>query len=64
MYDFGIDELGPYYTMEMLDGTDLRARCPLPWREVCTYLRDVAFPSACFTAAGSSTATSPSATFG
>lgn len=42
VYDFGVDELGPYYTMEMLDGADLRARCPLPWRDVCTYLRDVA----------------------
>lgn len=42
VYDFGIDELGPYYTMEMLDGSDLRARCPLPWRDVCRYLRDVA----------------------
>ncbi|HEY6880855.1 MAG TPA: serine/threonine-protein kinase, partial [Polyangiales bacterium] len=42
VYDFGVDEEGPYYTMELLDGTDLRAKCPVPWRDVCSYLRDVA----------------------
>ncbi|HEY6878068.1 MAG TPA: protein kinase [Polyangiales bacterium] len=42
VYDFGVDERGPYYTMELLDGADLRSKCPLPWREVCAYLRDVA----------------------
>lgn len=42
VYDFGVDDLGPYYTMELLDGADLRATSPLPWREVCAYLRDVA----------------------
>ncbi|HEY6880785.1 MAG TPA: protein kinase [Polyangiales bacterium] len=42
VYDFGVDALGPYYTMELLDGADLRAKCPLPWREVCAHLRDIA----------------------
>ncbi|HEY6881900.1 MAG TPA: serine/threonine-protein kinase, partial [Polyangiales bacterium] len=42
VYDFGVDELGPYYTMELLDGSDLRGKCPLPWRDVCAYMRDVA----------------------
>ena len=30
VYDYGVDETGPYYTMELLDGGDLRARAPLP----------------------------------
>ncbi|HEY6881516.1 MAG TPA: protein kinase, partial [Polyangiales bacterium] len=42
VYDFGVDEGGAYYTMELLEGADLRSKCPLPWREVCAYLRDVA----------------------
>ena len=42
VYDFGIDELGPYYTMELLDGEDLRERAPLPWQEACAILRDIA----------------------
>jgi tRNA A-37 threonylcarbamoyl transferase component Bud32 len=35
VHDFGIDECGPYYTMELLDGGDVRSRAPLPWREAC-----------------------------
>src|SRR5215204_4569626 len=31
VYDYGIDQSGPYYTMELLEGTDLRERSPLPW---------------------------------
>jgi Protein kinase domain/AAA ATPase domain len=42
VYDYGFDSDGPYYTMELLDGEDLRARCPLPWRVACGYVRDVA----------------------
>jgi hypothetical protein len=42
VYDFGVDPTsGPYYTMELLDGGDLRARAPLPWREASTLLFDV-----------------------
>ncbi len=41
VYDYGVDETGPYYTMELLDGGDLRARAPLPWRQACTLLSGV-----------------------
>src|SRR5690348_8107222 len=42
VYDYGIDERGPYYTMELLDGADLESGGKLPWREVCAVLHDVA----------------------
>ena len=42
VYDYGVDETGPYYTMELLDGGDLRSRAPLPWREACSLLCGVA----------------------
>ncbi|MFT3926830.1 MAG: AAA family ATPase [Myxococcales bacterium] len=35
-------EVGPYYVMELLEGEDLRSAAPLPYREACLYLRDVA----------------------
>ena len=38
VYDYGVDETGPYYTMELLDGGDLRSRAPLPWRQACALL--------------------------
>ncbi len=41
VYDFGRDEIGPYYTMELLDGGDLRELAPMPWRQACSLLRDV-----------------------
>jgi hypothetical protein len=41
VYDFGVDPRGPYYTMEWLDGEDLQALAPLPWREVCVLGRDI-----------------------
>jgi hypothetical protein len=41
VYDYGIDAGNAYYTMELLDGKDLRERSPLPWREVCALLFDV-----------------------
>ncbi|HMJ11055.1 MAG TPA: serine/threonine-protein kinase, partial [Polyangiaceae bacterium] len=41
VYDYGLDEAGPYYTMELLDGGDLLDRSPLPWREACRLLLDV-----------------------
>jgi hypothetical protein len=40
-HDFGIDEHGPYYSMELLEGQDLHALSPLPWREACSLMRDV-----------------------
>ena len=42
VYDFGVDRSGAYYTMELLEGHDLHGQGPLPWREVCALLRDVA----------------------
>jgi hypothetical protein len=42
VYDYGVDHDVPYYTMELLDGRDLRDLSPLPFREACLYLRDVA----------------------
>jgi hypothetical protein len=42
VFDHGLDDLGPYYTMELLSGRDLRQVAPLPYREACSVLRDVA----------------------
>ncbi len=42
VYDYGITPEGvSYYTMELLDGGDLRERAPLPWREACRLSFDV-----------------------
>src|ERR1041385_4559626 len=41
VYDYGVGEAGPYYTMELLDGGDLRERTPVPWRDACVMLYDV-----------------------
>src|SRR5262245_38571572 len=35
-FDFGHDHGKPYYTMEVLDGGDLRELAPMPWQEACT----------------------------
>ena len=42
VYDYGVEHGDPYYTMELLDGHDLAELSPLPYREACGYLRDVA----------------------
>ncbi len=42
VFDYGVDEVGPYYTMELLEGQDLRKAAPKPYREACLLLRDVA----------------------
>lgn len=42
VHDYGVMQGTPYYTMELLDGKDLRALAPLPWRQACALLRDVA----------------------
>lgn len=43
VYDYGVDPgLGPFYTMELLAGQDLRDLAPLPYSEVCALLVDVA----------------------
>lgn len=41
VYDFGTDEASRYYTMELLDGNDLRDRAPLTWRDACAVAYDV-----------------------
>jgi hypothetical protein len=41
-YDYGSDERGPFYTMELLDGSDVSRLAPMPWEMVCRVLRDVA----------------------
>ena len=42
VYDYGIDDGRPFYTMELLDGTDLRELAPVSWPRACAVLRDVA----------------------
>lgn len=42
VYDYGVYRGRPYYTMELLDGQDLRQLAPLPYRRACAYLRDIA----------------------
>lgn len=42
VYDYGIDADGPYYTMELLEGSDMRELSPMPVAKACRYLRDVA----------------------
>src|SRR5262245_8004194 len=42
VFDYGFTGDGPYYTMELLDGQDLQQLSPLPYREACRHLRDVA----------------------
>ncbi|MFI5306097.1 MAG: protein kinase [Polyangiales bacterium] len=42
VHDYGVDGGRPYYTMELLDGSDLRELAPLPWVRACRLLRDVA----------------------
>src|SRR5437773_358939 len=41
-YDYGVDGSDAYYTMELLDATDLRDCGVLPWQRACALLRDVA----------------------
>jgi hypothetical protein len=42
VFDYGVDEEGPYYTMELLSGHDMQEAAPLPYRDACLQLRDVA----------------------
>jgi serine/threonine protein kinase/tetratricopeptide (TPR) repeat protein len=41
VYDFGKDDGSPYYTMELLEGGDLRGLAPIPWKRACALLYDV-----------------------
>ena len=42
VYEYGLDESGPYYTMELLGGEDLEQAGRLPWKVACALLHDVA----------------------
>lgn len=43
VYDFGLTDTGKrYYTMEILPGDDIVQVSPLPWREACRHIRDIA----------------------
>ena len=42
VYDYGVDGDDPYYTMELLDGSDLREQGQVPWQQACRLLCDVA----------------------
>ena len=42
VFEYGRDPRGAFYTMELLEGEDLKECAPLPWREACLYLRDAA----------------------
>jgi hypothetical protein len=41
VYDYGVDDLGAHYTMELLSGGELQGLAPLPWQRVCRIGRDV-----------------------
>jgi len=41
VHDFGVDEVGPFYTMELLEGADLYSLAPLDWRACCALIRDI-----------------------
>ena len=42
VHDYAVDADGPYYTMELLTGQDLRELGKQPWRKGCALLRDIA----------------------
>jgi hypothetical protein len=42
VHDYGMADGAPYYTMELLDGSDVRELSPMPWRRACQLLCDVA----------------------
>ena len=42
VFDYGLDEDGAFYTMELLEGRDLMGAAPMGWRDTCACLRDVA----------------------
>jgi len=42
VFDYGVDDDKPYYTLELLDGQDLHDLNQVPWRRACELLHDVA----------------------
>ncbi len=41
VYDYGVDDQGAYYTMELLDGGELHQLAPLPAAQVCRIGREL-----------------------
>src|SRR5882672_9301537 len=41
VYDYAIDDTGPYYTMELLSGGDLSQLVPMDYRRACGVAKDV-----------------------
>jgi hypothetical protein len=41
VYDYGVDDQGAYYTMELLQGGELQGLAPLPFERVCRIGRDI-----------------------
>jgi tetratricopeptide (TPR) repeat protein len=41
VHDYAIDDIGPYYTMELLSGGDLSQRTPMDWRQACQVGKDI-----------------------
>jgi hypothetical protein len=41
VYDYAVGEGGPFYTMELIDGGDLREHTPMPWHDACSIIYDV-----------------------
>lgn len=42
VFDYGVEQGRAFYTMELLDGQDLRHLAPMPYKRAARYLRDVA----------------------
>lgn len=42
VYDYGVDRDGPYYTMELLSGDDLKTQRPASIKAACAIFREVA----------------------
>jgi hypothetical protein len=42
VYDYVVDETGPFYTMERLVGRSLRELAPIPFHEACHVIREAA----------------------
>jgi hypothetical protein len=38
VYDYGADPAHPYYTVESLDGGDLRELAPFIWKKACSLM--------------------------
>jgi serine/threonine protein kinase len=58
VFDYGVDDAGPYYTMELLAGSDMRKVAPLPYRERASTFAMSRRPSRSCTRAASCTAIS------